>query len=419
MNTLQSMPQMKIAWGGDKTLELALKKQHIDIEFILDNSQAKWGSSFLGLEIKAPTALEDLDKTQYVIVIFSLHYPSITKQLKTLGWTPGVNVFYFRDFNEYTSSQQIDVAKQAYKMQHEWMTKFDTDQSREKHSQTWFDSSTVDAWRHWRMYQLLDPFLDWNATARWLTIGDGRYGTDANYIARKVPDVTATDITEALLKKANQKGFISKFKAENAENLSFEDNSIDLIYCKEALHHVPRPFIALYEMLRVARKGIILLEPADKKMAMPFIGKMVVMCKSFLSQLGLCAAPYDHEFEGSENYLYTLSLREAEKVGISLNCKQLIYKHLNDSYAAGVENEKILDKGPLKAKITKEISRRNFLCKLRIRPYDLVFCAIFHEALPRDQVLELEQNGYSVISLPQNPHLMYAALSSSNESPGI
>jgi len=36
------------------------------------------------------------------------------------------------------------------------------------------------------MYQVIDPILAANPTAKWLTVGDGRYGNDANYILEKV-----------------------------------------------------------------------------------------------------------------------------------------------------------------------------------------------------------------------------------------
>ncbi|WP_158308790.1 methyltransferase domain-containing protein [Desulfocurvibacter africanus] len=57
--------------------------------------------------------------------------------------------------------------------------------------------------------------------------------------------------------------FIPEYSVENAEKLSFANGSYDYLLCKEAFHHFPRPMIALYEMLRVARKGIVLIEPND------------------------------------------------------------------------------------------------------------------------------------------------------------
>ncbi|MCX7986598.1 MAG: class I SAM-dependent methyltransferase, partial [Bacteroidales bacterium] len=62
-----------------------------------------------------------------------------------------------------------------------------------------------------------------------------------------------------------------KYRKENAEQLSVPDNSYDYVSCREALHHFPRPYLALYEMLRVSKKGIIIIEPIDILAKMPII----------------------------------------------------------------------------------------------------------------------------------------------------
>lgn len=51
------------------------------------------------------------------------------------------------------------------------------------------------------------------------------------------------------------------FRNENAECLDFDTRSFDLVYCKEGLHHLARPILGLYEMLRVCRRGAIFIEP--------------------------------------------------------------------------------------------------------------------------------------------------------------
>ena len=141
--------------------------------------------------------------------------------------------------------------------------KFSIDGEEEALAKTWFETDTVDAWRHQRMYKLLDPIIDADKNAKWLTVGDGRYGKDGNYIQQKGCDVLVTDISSNLLKEAKDIGYISKYKQENAESLSFQDDEFDYVFCKQAYHHFSRTMLALYEMLRVARKGVILIEPND------------------------------------------------------------------------------------------------------------------------------------------------------------
>jgi hypothetical protein len=59
---------------------------------------------------------------------------------------------------------------------------------------TWFEKDTVDAWRHQQMYHALDPILVKEPQAKWLTVGDGRFGNDAKYITEKGCDALPTDI---------------------------------------------------------------------------------------------------------------------------------------------------------------------------------------------------------------------------------
>jgi SAM-dependent methyltransferase len=54
-----------------------------------------------------------------------------------------------------------------------------------------------------------------------------------------------------------------RFQQENAEALSFSSRSFDLVFCKYGLHHLPRPALGLYEMLRCCRQTAIFIEPYD------------------------------------------------------------------------------------------------------------------------------------------------------------
>ncbi len=151
----------------------------------------------------------------------------------------------------------------SYKQHAEHLKKYTQDGEKAIHAKTWFEKDTVDAWRHQRMYQVLDPILITEPQSKWLTVGDGRYGKDAKYITEKGGDALATDISKHLLKEAKDLGYITKYKVENAESLTFHDLTFDYVLCKESYHHFPRPMLALYEMLRVAKSGVLLIEPND------------------------------------------------------------------------------------------------------------------------------------------------------------
>ena len=126
-----------------------------------------------------------------------------------------------------------------------------------EHASCWLNADTVDSWRHQRMYSCLDPIIERDMPASWLTIGDGRYGADSRYIRSKGGTASPSDIDDSLLKEANEKGLLDGFYRENAERLSFSSDSFDYVLCKESYHHFPRPMLALYEMLRVAKNGVV------------------------------------------------------------------------------------------------------------------------------------------------------------------
>ena len=154
-----------------------------------------------------------------------------------------------------------------------------------KHAKTWFEDDTVDAWRYKRMLKSLNPLLKAFPHASWLTVGDGRFGKDAHYIQERGLNVLATDISDVLLKEAKEIGYINDYSKENAEALSFSDEEYDFVFCKESYHHFPRPMIALYEMLRVAKTGIVLIEPNDGYVASTFLDVLFTNFKDFIKKI--------------------------------------------------------------------------------------------------------------------------------------
>jgi len=63
-------------------------------------------------------------------------------------------------------------------------------------------------------------------------------------------------------KRADKYNFKAEFISGDATKLPFNDNSFDLVSVHDGLHHIPEPEKAVGEMLRVARKAVIIIEPA-------------------------------------------------------------------------------------------------------------------------------------------------------------
>ncbi len=72
-------------------------------------------------------------------------------------------------------------------------------------------------------------------------------------------ELTATDFSETML-EMNPLPSNQKVQAD-ASNLPFGDDSFDLAFCGNLLHHLEAPEVAVREMGRVARKHVVLLEP--------------------------------------------------------------------------------------------------------------------------------------------------------------
>jgi ubiquinone/menaquinone biosynthesis C-methylase UbiE len=296
-------------------------------------------------------------------------------------------------------------SKRSYIQHNEHYSEYKKGGKKELHASKWYNQDTVDYWRHKRLYKSLNPVLILDKGAKWLTVGDGRYGTDAQYILQNNGDVVASDISDTLLKEAKERNFISKYKKENAEAMTFNDLEFDYVVCKESYHHFPRPMIALYEMLRVAKKGVILIEPLDEYIREDKI--LNILSRKLKDTIDSIFNKKNerHQFETVGNYIFSISRREIEKVAVGLNYNIVAFKGLNDAFIPGVENEMILDKGPLFKRINFRIKLLNFLCKLGIKDYGLLATIIFKKDPSPELINELMNQGYTLVHLPENPYI--------------
>jgi SAM-dependent methyltransferase len=257
-----------------------------------------------------------------------------------------------------------------------------------------FDPNTADSWRHARSYEIA-RHLGGQRGERWLTIGDGRFGLDAiNLKRRGAEDVLATDLGETLLKAAKEQGHLTEYGIENAEHLSFSDGSFDYAFCKESYHHFPRPMIALYEMLRVASKGVILVEPNDREHS---------PLRLFRRLLGR-GAPAE-TYEDSGNYVYSISEREMTKVALGVNLPQVAFKGLNDAWTDTLWSQPADNSSAQYRKMRRKIWVRDWLCKLGLDHSMFLMACLFRVALSADQRSNMERDGWRVIDLPRNPYI--------------
>jgi SAM-dependent methyltransferase len=96
-----------------------------------------------------------------------------------------------------------------------------------------------------------------------------------------------------------------RYQIENSEHLSFDSRCFDFVLCKESLHHLARPVLGLYEMLRVCRRAALIIEPHE------------TLAGSLLEQLGLSTV-YETDQVGNigsrDNFVYRWSRRQLESL---------------------------------------------------------------------------------------------------------
>jgi ubiquinone/menaquinone biosynthesis C-methylase UbiE len=264
---------------------------------------------------------------------------------------------------------------------------------------SWFDTSSADYWRHRRMYEAAQH-LACAPDERWLTVGDGQYGLDSVRLReRGVSSVLPTDIADASLRKAKARGIISDYRVENAERLSYADGSFDYVFCKEAFHHFPRPFLALYEMLRVARKGVILVEPQDQ------VGSLLKQAIYCVRRVAGRRRHFDQDrYEDSGNYIYSISERELEKACISVNFPCVAFKGLSDFYVDGGEFERATFASRKFLVMRAVILLHGLMAKLGLTQHNVLMSCLFKEAPSQEVRRRFSKGGWRIVDLPKNPY---------------
>lgn len=74
-------------------------------------------------------------------------------------------------------------------------------------------------------------------------------------------ETTVSDFSESALKICSARDPRLQTRVINAEKVDAPDNSFDVVLVQDGLHHLPRPVSGYTEMLRVARKAAIVIEP--------------------------------------------------------------------------------------------------------------------------------------------------------------
>jgi len=294
----------------------------------------------------------------------------------------------------------------SYQKHENWYnTHFPTDEDKAIHLEK-NDAKTqsLNNWLQNIFFSCIDPLLN-KAGQEWLTVGDA-YGFDAQYIQAKGQKAEASDLNTDFLRISHQNGIIGNYSAQNAESLSFSDNTFDYILCKETYHHFPRPYAALYEMIRVAKKGIVIIEPQDPVTKMPLLLGVLNILTKLNSSFTKKVWKNRFSYEPVGNFVYKISEREFEKFAAGLNLPVIAFKEINPNfYHQKLEG---LTASPTEKQFRK-VSRKkrllDMLVKLSIIPGQVLSVIVFKE-YPESAVLEdLKDQQYKIVHIPKNPYI--------------
>jgi len=256
---------------------------------------------------------------------------------------------------------------------------------------------TVGQWRQERIMAPLRPLLE--EDQQWLTIGDGNMASEAQWLHQQGVEAHATDLAADLLEVAFSQKLITGWSKENAEKLSFADESFDYVLIKEAFHHFPRPWLALYEAFRVCRMGVILLEPN---------GEYPRPLSSMLRYLRRQPSTIHYRFEKVGNFVYAPNPIELEKFLLGLGGHQISFRFYNDYWMSSeADQSPVLGGTSRHKKLRRTVKRtiwwRDLIARTGLVPFGKLGCVLFKQQAYKEVISTMNRRGWHHKHLPANP----------------
>ncbi|MCT7528306.1 class I SAM-dependent methyltransferase [Aliarcobacter cryaerophilus] len=190
----------------------------------------------------------------------------------------------------------------------------------------WLNNDNADYWGNTLPLQDLKKTFSVLKNKTILTLGDGKGGKDGVFFKNLGHDVTVSDIAVSVLKEAKNRNIIDKYLKLDSENIDLENNSFDFVITKETLHHLPRPYLGLYEMLRVAKEAIVIIEPRIKE------------------NIYNHTIPNKNSYEISGNFLFRFSPYEIIQIARSYGAVYVAYKFcriFSTTNAGNIKNQEL------------------------------------------------------------------------------
>lgn len=279
--------------------------------------------------------------------------------------------------------------------------------------ETWLDLDNADSWANTVCMEDLIGFLEATPRKSFVTIADGKGGKEARFLMAHGHDALPTDLCTDVLEEAKARSLITNYAREDAHALSFVDESFDFALVKESLHHLPKPYAAIYEMLRVSRHGAILIEPRYSSSRAPAeLGAKACIGYLLARFLGIRRwAPSraaDHpvppaSFEEAGNYVYQFCPYELMQLALGLGITHVAYTSAHHVYEEGFDRIRGADLAQLKEEKRRWMRQFDEVNGRDAAP--LLTFILFKQPPTEPQRRALDVAGFHRPDLPCNPYL--------------
>jgi SAM-dependent methyltransferase len=233
------------------------------------------------------------------------------------------------------------------------------------------------------------------SNSTWLTIGDSRFCYESAYIKHLSKNLS-THVTVMGSSLRNDTcyytlnaGLIDKFSLLNVEAIELDDDSFDFVLTKESFHHFYRPYLGVYEMLRVARHGVILIEPSESALE-KFESNIARDERSENLANSILRKPIRTNYE-HVGYQFNINPMELRKIALALGYKYIAFQGNNSPTGPKTKEEFIAARDKL-----------NELGKQGKRYYNLITAVIFKREPSGEMLKALEESDFLVLKLPQS-----------------
>lgn len=248
------------------------------------------------------------------------------------------------------------------------------------------NGSTISFWRNNRGIRILGCL---SRGSSYLILGDCRSEMLSHLLKnngfKKVMPADIIDYNFQVAHKislSHKMNIIDDFLVLNPDKFEIPSERYDYVFCRDIYCLSPNPYAMIQEMLRVAKRGVVLTNPHE--------------------------AEDDNnitiQYEASGNFVFKLSVNELTKLAISLNLPAICRYEYNDAYIPNCEFEPAdVDKSVAFKYITDEISKMDKAVLNGERKYNMVSIALFKKFPNENELENLKKIGVNFHKLPQKP----------------